>query len=62
VWVYNRQNATPDVQRLTSAARRNGIEIVTVTETLVPTGATFQAWQVRQLEALRRALARATGR
>ena len=32
------------------------------TETLVPTGATFQAWQVRQLEGLRRALARATGR
>jgi zinc/manganese transport system substrate-binding protein len=62
VWVYNSQNPTPDVQRLTAAARANGIPVVTVTETPTPAGATFQAWQVRQLDALARALAEATGR
>ena len=59
VWVYNSQNATPDVQRLTSAARKRGIPVTTITETLSPATATFQAWQVRQLEALERALAKA---
>jgi zinc/manganese transport system substrate-binding protein len=59
VFVFNRQNATPDVQRLVDAARRRGIPIATVTETLTPKGATFQAWQVAQLKALRDALARA---
>jgi zinc/manganese transport system substrate-binding protein len=62
VWVYNRQNATPDIQRLTAQARRYGIPVVTVTETLVPPGATFQAWQVAQLRALDRALQRARRR
>lgn len=57
VWVYNSQNATPDVQRLTDAARGAGIPVATVTETTTPEGATFQAWQVRQLEDLRAALA-----
>ena len=59
VWVYNPQNATPDIQRLNEAARRAGIPIVTVTETLVPAGASFESWQVRELEALRAALAKA---
>ena len=62
VWVYNRQNTTPDVQRLNAAARRAGVPVTTITETPVPASATFQAWQVAQLESLRRALARATGR
>jgi zinc/manganese transport system substrate-binding protein len=62
VWVYNDQNTTPDVQRLNAAARRAGIQTATVTETPLPRNASFQSWQVRQLEALRRALARATGR
>jgi zinc/manganese transport system substrate-binding protein len=62
VWVYNAQNATPDVQRLNQAARHAGIPVATVTETLTPPTATFQAWQVRQLEELRAALAKATGR
>jgi zinc/manganese transport system substrate-binding protein len=61
VYVYNGQNATPDVQRQVDAARANGIGVVTVTETLTPRGATFQAWQVGQLAALRQALAAATG-
>jgi zinc/manganese transport system substrate-binding protein len=62
VWVYNSQNATPDVTRLNSAARRAGIPIATVTETLTPAGASFQEWQVRELGELAAALARATGR
>ncbi|MFL5799882.1 MAG: metal ABC transporter solute-binding protein, Zn/Mn family [Actinomycetota bacterium] len=62
VFVYNSQNATPDVQRQIDEARASGIPVTTVTETLVPEGASFQAWQVRQLRALAAALARGTGR
>ena len=36
VWVYNSQNATPDVQRLNDAAKAAGIPIATVTETHDP--------------------------
>jgi zinc/manganese transport system substrate-binding protein len=60
VWVYNSQNTIPDVQRLNDAARRAGIPIATVTETLTPAGASFQQWQTHQLEQLEHALARAT--
>ena len=62
VWVFNSQNSTPDVQRLTAAARAKGIAVTTITETLTPATASFQAWQVVQLRALRAALAGATGR
>ncbi|HSR93787.1 MAG TPA: zinc ABC transporter substrate-binding protein [Solirubrobacterales bacterium] len=60
VWVYNSQNATPDVQRLNDAAKAAGIPIATVTETMTPEGASFQAWQSRELEGLAAALARAS--
>lgn len=56
VWVYNSQNATPDVKRLTSEARAAGIPVVGVTETLTPESATFEQWQSRQLRALEEAL------
>jgi zinc/manganese transport system substrate-binding protein len=62
LWIYNSQNATPDVQRLTSEARSRGIPIATVTETLTPASASFQQWQSRQLREIERALARGTGR
>jgi zinc/manganese transport system substrate-binding protein len=62
VWIYNRQNSTPDVTRLVAAARRKGIPVVTITETLVPASATFEAWQVRQLRELEAALRQATDR
>ncbi|MFJ2441504.1 metal ABC transporter solute-binding protein, Zn/Mn family [Streptomyces sp. NPDC087658] len=62
VYVYNSQNATPDVQAQVKAARAEGIPVATVTETLTPAGASFQAWQVRQLEGLAKALAEATGK
>jgi zinc/manganese transport system substrate-binding protein len=61
VWVYNSQNATPDVQRLNDAAKAAKIPIATVTETLTPEGASFQAWMSRQLKGLRAALARSGG-
>ncbi len=56
LWVYNSQNATPDVKRLNEAAEANGIPIATVTETLTPEGASFQAWMVRELEGIYKAL------
>lgn len=61
VFVENSQNATPDVQRLVDAAEARHIPVVTVTETLTPRGATFQAWQTRQLQALEQALESASG-
>jgi zinc/manganese transport system substrate-binding protein len=62
VWVYNSQNATPDVQRLNQLARSAHIPIVTITETLSPASATFEQWQDAQLSSLAGALRRATGR
>jgi zinc/manganese transport system substrate-binding protein len=62
VWVFNSQNSTPDVKRVTEAASRRGIPVTTITETLVPASASFQDWQSRQLRALAAALAQATGR
>ncbi len=61
-FVFNGQNATPDVQRLVDAAKARNIAVIDVTETLTPQGSTFQAWQTAQLERLRSALAAATGR
>jgi zinc/manganese transport system substrate-binding protein len=62
VWVFNSQNATPDVQRVNELARAAHIPVVTVTETLAPASATFEQWQVAQLERLQAALHEATGR
>ena len=62
VYVFNSQNSTPDVAAQISAARRAGIAVATVTETLSPAGASFQDWQVAQLTALAAALKTATGR
>jgi zinc/manganese transport system substrate-binding protein len=62
VWIYNSQNVTPDVQRVSQIARRRRIPIATVTETLAPASDSFQQWQVAELERLRNALRSATGR
>jgi zinc/manganese transport system substrate-binding protein len=62
VLVFNRQNATPDIQTLVDKASALGIPVVAITETLDPATATFQDWQAGQLAALQAALARATGR
>jgi zinc/manganese transport system substrate-binding protein len=62
VWIFNSQNVTPDVQRVSQIAREHQIPIATVTETLAPGSATFEQWQVAELEGLLAALRRATGR
>jgi zinc/manganese transport system substrate-binding protein len=62
IYVYNSQNATPDVAAQVAAAKANHIPVATVTETLVPANQTFQAWQVRELQGIESALAKATGR
>jgi zinc/manganese transport system substrate-binding protein len=62
VWIYNSQNATPEIQRLNSLARANHIPIATITETLSPATASFEQWQAAQLERIAAALHQATGR
>ena len=62
IWVFNSQNVTPEVQRVNEIARRQGIPIATVTETLVPARASFEQWQTSELEGIERALHEATGR
>jgi zinc/manganese transport system substrate-binding protein len=62
VYVYNSQNATPDVNAQLALAKANSIPVVTFTETLTPAGASFVDWQVTQLNALKAALATATGK
>jgi len=61
VFIYNSQNSTPDVAALVAKAKKAGIPVTTVTETLTPKGTTFQDWQARQLQILADALAEATG-
>jgi len=62
VYVYNRQNATPDVQAQIDEARVQGIPVTTITETMTPSTTSWQQWQTAQLTSLRAALAKATGR
>jgi zinc/manganese transport system substrate-binding protein len=62
VWVYNSQNATPDVQRVNQLARAAHVPITTITETLSPASANFEQWQSAQLRSLLQALHQATGR
>lgn len=62
VWVFNTQNVTPDVARVTAIARQERIPVATVTETLAPASDSFQQWQVSELEGLLRALREGTGR
>lgn len=62
VYVYNSQNATPDIQAQLRLAERKGIPVSTITETLPAGVDSWQQWQTTQLLALRDALAKATGR
>jgi zinc/manganese transport system substrate-binding protein len=62
VWIYNSQNATPEIQHLNALARANHIPIATVTETLSPASDSFEQWQVAQLRGIALALHAATGR
>lgn len=62
IYVYNSQNSTPDVQTQVKAAEAEGIPVATVTETPTPAGVSFQDWQVRQLEGIEQALAKAAAK
>ncbi|MCQ4084712.1 zinc ABC transporter substrate-binding protein [Streptomyces sp. RB6PN25] len=62
IYVYNSQNSTPDVQAQVNEAKAQGIPVVSVTETLAPAGTSFQDWQVKQLQEIEQALAKATGK
>ncbi|HEY6398689.1 MAG TPA: zinc ABC transporter substrate-binding protein [Solirubrobacteraceae bacterium] len=62
VWIYNSQNATPEVARLNASARARGIPIATITETLSPPPDSFEQWQDAQLRRIEQALHAATVR
>jgi zinc/manganese transport system substrate-binding protein len=62
VWIYNSQNATPEIQRLNALARSEHIPVATITETLSPANASFEQWQVAELQRIAQALHQATGR
>ncbi|MEH1770530.1 MAG: zinc ABC transporter substrate-binding protein [Nostoc sp.] len=62
VFVYNKQNTTPDINALEKKAEAANIPVVPITETLSPATATFQDWQVGQLKDLLQALAKSTGK
>jgi zinc/manganese transport system substrate-binding protein len=62
VWVYNRQNATPDVQRVNQLARSAHVAVTTITETLSPASVSFEQWQAAELRSLQQALHEATGK
>lgn len=61
LWVYNSQNTTPDVNRVTEEAERQNIPVATVTETMIPEGASFQEWMVTELKGLQKALGEGEG-
>jgi len=61
-YVFNSQNSTPDVAAQVDEAKKAGIPVSTVTETLSPAGTSFQDWQSAQLQELQTALTRATGK
>ena len=59
IYVYNSQNVTPDIQVQLREVKGAHIPYATITETLQPAGASFQAWQTEQLLGIRAALAQA---
>ncbi|OSC24969.1 ABC transporter substrate-binding protein [Mycobacterium vulneris] len=62
VYVFNTQNNDPDVQAQVDAAKKQGIPVTSVTETLSPANVSFQDWQCTQLSGLADALHTATGK
>jgi zinc/manganese transport system substrate-binding protein len=62
LWIYNSQNATPQIQRFNALARAHGIPVTTITETLSPASDSFEQWQASQLQRIERALHQAMGR
>src|SRR5438309_397730 len=58
VLVYNTQTSTPVTENLKLLAARNNIPVVGIPETLEPSTASFQDWQLKQLTDLETALGR----
>jgi zinc/manganese transport system substrate-binding protein len=56
VLLYNAQATSPVTDRVRDRARRAGVPVVAVTETQPRDAASFQAWQLTQLDALLHAL------
>ncbi len=59
IYVYNRQNVTPDVEAQLREVKAEHIPYATITETLTPKTATYEAWQTKQLLGIQAALAQA---
>lgn len=59
IYVYNSQNVTPDVQAQLSEVRAQHIPYATITETLTPPDATYEAWQTKEVLGIKAALDRA---
>jgi zinc/manganese transport system substrate-binding protein len=58
VLVFNTQTSTPITDNLKQLATQNGIRVVGISETVQPATASFQDWQIRQLNSLQAALTR----
>jgi zinc/manganese transport system substrate-binding protein len=59
VLVYNTQTENRTTENLRQLAVRDGIPVVGISETIQPSGASFQTWQIAQLDRLQQALATA---
>lgn len=62
ILVYNSQNTPGNVQVLLQKAKNKGIPTPTITETPDPATMSFQDWQVGQLQGIKAALQKATGK
>jgi zinc/manganese transport system substrate-binding protein len=58
VLIYNTQTSTPITDNLKQLATQSGIPVVGISETVQPATASFQDWQIRQLNSLKSALSR----
>jgi zinc/manganese transport system substrate-binding protein len=56
VLLYNGQVSSPATDAVKQLAQKSGVPVVGVTETLPPTDASFQAWQLRQINEITTAL------
>lgn len=54
--IYNSQTDGGVPSQLKQVAEQSGVPVVSITETLTPEGATFQEWQIGQLQQLAKAL------
>ena len=62
VLLYNVQTVTPVTTQIRALAKKSGIAVVGVSETLPASARTYQEWQLSQLTALLHALRGATSK